>query len=320
MSNHSQRLLIVGGTGFIGKNLTLGCISEGYDVSVISLNKPKSNEKVRGAAYFTIDICNMNKINEKLPNNKFDYVVNLSGYVNHSNYFKGGKGIIETHFNAVINLIDYLDKGTLKKFIQIGSSDEYGSCEAPQSESMRENPISPYSFSKVAAGHFLQMLHRTEKFPSVILRLFLVYGPGQDKKRFIPQIIDGCLNDLKFDTSNGDQIRDFCHIDDVVKGILYALKNMNINGEIINLASGNPIKLKNIIDHIRNLIGKGLPQYGAVPYRMNENMELYADITKAKELLLWKPSIPFEDGIKKMIQQHYKGTNHLKHSTINLVH
>jgi len=304
LNSASEKLLIVGGTGFIGRNLTLSSIEKGYDVSVISLNCPAHNEKISGVKYYTVDICKPDKINKELSSNKFDYVVNLGGYVNHANYLNGGKGVVDTHFHGVINLINFLDWESLKKFIQIGSSDEYGNCNAPQAEFMRENPITPYSFSKVSIGYFLQMLHRTEKFPCVILRLFLVYGPGQDNKRFIPQIINGCVNDNKFDTSYGDQIRDFCHIDDILKGIFCALKNNNVNGEVINLASGIPIKIKYLINYIQKLIGKGFPQYGSVPYRVGENLELYADISKAKNLLLWEPKILLEDGIKGFID-HY---------------
>ena len=71
------------------------------------------------------------------------------------------------------------------RFVQIGSSDEYGNIKAPQHEESREHPISPYSIGKLASTQFLQMLHRTEGFPAVILRPFLIYGPGQDNKRFI---------------------------------------------------------------------------------------------------------------------------------------
>ena len=67
----------------------------------------------------------------------------------------------------------------IKRFVQIGSSDEYGNIKAPQQEESREHPISPYSIGKLASTQFLQMLHRTEGFPAVILRPFLIYGPDK---------------------------------------------------------------------------------------------------------------------------------------------
>ena len=301
--NGSGTLLITGGTGFVGEHLARTALTRGYEVSVISLHIPNPTKAVEGVKYYVADMCSFNELSSVMPSNKFDYVVNLSGYVDHSGYRDGGTKVIDAHFNGIVNLVDFVDWGTLKNFIQVGSSDEYGGCDAPQREDMREEPISPYSFSKVSASHFLQMLGRTEKFPSVILRLFLVYGPGQAINRFIPQIIRGCVNDETFDTSSGDQLRDFSHIDDIVNGFFCALEHTGLFGEVVNLASGQPVKIRYVIELIQSLVGGGRPNFGRVAYRPNENMALYADISKAQKLLSWCPSISLENGISKLINQ-----------------
>ena len=107
---------------------------------------------------------------------------------------------------------------------------EYGNNEAPQIENQREDPISSYSCAKVAATYFLQMLHKTENFPVVILRPFLIYGPQQNDKRFIPQVIKGCLEKKEFPTSKGLQIRDFCFIGDFV-GSIFSLIDIVIGND-----------------------------------------------------------------------------------------
>ena len=132
--------------------------------------------------------------------------------------------MIDAHFRGLQNILEVLPRSRLKRFVQIGSSDEYGDAAAPQHEKLREAPISPYSLAKVACTHFLQMLHRTENFPGVTLRLFLTYGPGQDSKRFLPQIIRGCLDDRAFPASEGEQIRDFCNVHDTVLADLESLE------------------------------------------------------------------------------------------------
>ena len=184
-----------------------------------------------------------------------------------TNYSEGGREHIEEHFTAIqkFNFRFVLDK--IYRFIQIGSSDEYGDAPAPQNEDLREAPISPYSLGKVAATHFLQMLNRTESFPVVILRLFLTYGPGQDQYRFLPQIIRGCLNDVKFPTSSGEQLRDFCFIEDIIKAIFLALEKEKAIGEVMNIASGEPISIYDMINNVKKLIGKGEPSFGEIPYR-----------------------------------------------------
>jgi nucleoside-diphosphate-sugar epimerase len=215
-----KKLLVVGGSGFIGNHLVKNAAAKGFIVTVISLTSVDNHKKIESVEYINIDISIYDDLLQALSNVKFNYVVNLSGYVDHSNFFEKGKRIIDMHLNGVINLVNCLDRSELKRFIQIGSSDEYGNIAAPQCEGSRESPISPYSFAKVAITHFLQMLHKTEAFPSVILRLFIVYGPGQKLNRFIPQVISACINNQHFPVSEGSQLRDFCYVDDVVQAIL----------------------------------------------------------------------------------------------------
>jgi len=297
----SEKLLIVGGTGFIGKNLTRKAVEIGFLTTVISLNLPKEDYKVINAEYLQADVTNLDHLKKTLLNRKFDYIVNLSGYIDHSDFMSGGMEIINAHFDGVQNLLQVINWDGLKKFIQIGSSDEYGSQSAPQSEDIRESPISSYSAGKLFSTHLLQMLHKTESLPVVILRLFLVYGPGQSKKRFLPQIIDGCFSDSGFPVSGGAQLRDFCYVDDVSRGILMALKNKDVEGEVINLASGEPISIREIIEIVRDIVGKGRPEFGKIPYRVGENMILYADTKKANKILKWNPETFISDGIKKTI-------------------
>jgi len=238
-----------------------------------------------------------------LSNESYDFVIHCGGYIDHSLFENGGQKVISDHLTSLFGLVSALDRSKLKKFLYLGSSDEYGNSPSPQKETFRENPISPYSFAKASASHFLQMLWRTEKFPASVARLFLTYGPGQDDKRFLPQIIKGCLKDTVFPSSLGEQSRDFCYISDTVEGCFKILETNDANGEIFNIASGEKITIRQIIEKVVSIIGKGKPVFGKVPYRVGENMKLFADIAKAKRILSWEPKVSLEDGLKKTI--HY---------------
>ena len=146
----------------------------------------------------------------------------------------------------------------------------------------------------------------SEKLPVVILRLFLVYGEGQGFNRFLPQIIKGCLKNEAFPTSEGNQIRDFCYVSDIVDGIIATIKSEQVNGHILNLASGKPIKIKSVIKKVVDIVGSGKPRFGEIKYRSNENLSLYADISKAQKLISWKPKIDFDFGLKKTIDYYSK--------------
>ena len=296
----SPHLLVIGGTGFIGHHLLRAAHQRDWEITSVSLNPPTKDRFVTGVSYLYFDLSNRGLVKKYLAED-FDYVVNLCGYINHKLFKNGGRNLIDNHFITIQNLVEVLPRNKLKRFVQIGSSDEYGNAPAPQNEKMREQPISPYSLAKVASTHFLQMLHCTENFPAVILRLFLTYGPGQDSRRFLPQIIRGCLDDAVYPTSAGEQLRDFCYVDDVVRAIFQALTPMVATGEVFNIASGEAVSIRTMIEKVCGLTGSGKPSYGEVPYRPGENMSLFASVSKAKKVLQWKPLISLEEGLTKTI-------------------
>lgn len=302
--NIKEKILVIGGSGFIGFFITAEALKKGYHVVVVSKNLPSKTRQIHGATYLAIDVSSKQDLKDNLKQTSYHYVINLSGYVDHSPYFHGGDKVFEEHFNIVKNLIEILDRKSLKTFIHAGSSDEYGQNVAPQNEGQREHPISPYSFAKTSITHFLQMLNVTENFPVVVLRLFLVYGPYQSKNRFIPQVIRGCISNLPFPVSDGKQIRDFCFISDVVDAFFACIKNELAYGEVINIASGIGISIKDVILLIQSLTKVGEPQFGKVALRRAENIELFANISKAKKLINWSPKISIEDGLKKTITEY----------------
>jgi len=297
----NPQLLVVGGSGFIGQHVVEFAARKGWHVTSLSIGQNYALNLEKGVSYLSADLTNLEHLREKLDR-PFDYVVNLAGYVDHAAFKDGGSRLIDSHFNGLINLLKCLDRKAIKRFVQIGSSDEYGDAPAPQSENIRECPNSPYALAKLACTHFLQMLSREEDFPAVILRLFLIYGPGQNKLRFLPQVIEGCLSNRPFPVSEGRQLRDFCYITDLVEAIFMCFEKSEANGHVVNIASGEPIQIRRVVYETTRLVGGGQPQFGAIEYRQGENMALYGDIKLAKTLLGWAPKTPFNHGLKATIE------------------
>ena len=299
--NKGNRILVVGGSGFIGSHVVPRAISMGMDVTFTGTHENKPGLASGEAEYICLDTTDRDAVYHALHGRQFEYVVNCGGYINHAGIHDGGYQVTREHFYSVVNLIEAIPRDSLQCFVNLGSSDEYGSCSAPQRENMREQAISPYSAAKLAATHFLQMLWHSEEFPAVTLRLFLVYGPGQGENRFLPQVILSCIDGRRFPTSTGEQLRDFCYIDDVVRAIFLALNRPSARGEVINIASGVPVPVRDVVATIVREVGGGDPDYGKFPLRTVENMQLFADITKARKLLKWMPEIPFEVGLERTI-------------------
>ena len=294
----SKSILIAGGTGFIGFHLAKKCLSLNWSVTSLSTNKPRKNRKLKKVNYKICDVSNYNQINKKIKPD-YDYVVNLAGYVDHTNKPK----TMKSHYIGCKNLSNFFLNSKMKKFVQIGSCIEYGKIESPQKEiKQNKKTFSIYGKAKLLSTIFLQNFYKKYNFPVTILRLYLVYGPFQDTNRVIPITIINALKNKSFNCSNGQQLRDFTYIDDIISAIIKTLKNLKSSGEIINIGSGKPIAIKKVIIKICRLLNSGKPLFGKIDLRKDEMMKLYPNINKAKKILRWNSRTPLEVGLRKTIK------------------
>ena len=155
----------------------------------------------------------------------------------------------------------------------------------------------------MATKHLLG-LYKKKKFPCTILRLYQAYGPKQDINRFLPILITHCIKNKKFPTSHGRQYRDFIYVSDLIKIIHKCLINKKTKGHIINVGSGKPINLKEITLKVMNICKGGKPEFGKINLRKDENLVIYPNINKLKNILSYKPKVPFEKGIRMTIKSY----------------
>ena len=299
---NKKKILITGGTGFIGYHLAKKCLKLNWSVTSLSTKNPTKIRKLKKIKYLISDISKKSDL-KKIININYDYVVNLAGYVDHSRK----KKTLYSHYNGCRNISEIFLRKKIKKFIQIGSSIEYGRNLSPQKENLNNTKtFSIYGKAKLMSTNYLLSLYKKYSFPVSVLRLYLVYGPYQDRNRVIPIVIDNALKSKEFDCSLGTQFRDFVYIDDVVNGIIKSLKTKKNNGQIINLGSGKPIMIKDVILKICKIIGSGKPQFGRIKFRKDEIKNLYPSIVKAKKILNWRPKVKINFGLKKTINFYKK--------------
>ena len=296
----NKKILIVGGTGFIGYYLAKKCLSKKWTVVSFSKNYPKKIRFLNNVNYLTGDLSVKNDL--KIINQTFDYVVNLGGYVDHKNKVK----TYNSHFKGCKNISNFLLNKNIKSFIQLGSSGEYGSVNSPQKESSEGSPKSIYTKAKFLATKHLIKLFNKKNFPVTVLRLYQAYGPKQDINRFIPIVIEACMYNKNFDCSDGKQLRDFIHVEDVVNAILKSLKSSKAKGEIINIGTGKPQKIKDVINFLVKRLEGGKPNFGKIKLRKDEISKIYPDISKAKKILKWTPKIKFKKGLEDTIRSYEK--------------
>lgn len=297
------KILIVGGTGFIGHNLIKKlCQNKKYSIYSLSISNLKKFKKLKNVIYLKADTGNYLKLKRSLKNRKFDHVVNCVGYIEHKNI----RNIYNNHFKSCVNLYNYFREKELKSFIQIGSSSEYGNLKSPQKEFAYCKPKNIYGQIKLKSTNFLLEKFKKNDFPVIILRFYQVYGPYQSINRFIPLLIYSSLKNISLGVSHGKQKRDFLYVDDAVKAIVKSLSAKESLGRIINIGSGKTIKLLNIMKRIKKKIGGGKLIFKKIKLRKDEPMIVYPSVKNAKTLLKWKPKISFLSGLQKTINFYKK--------------
>jgi UDP-glucose 4-epimerase len=299
---NKKKIIIIGGTGFIGFHLAKFLLNKNFSITSVSTRRPVKKRTLKNINYVRDDITKPKKLLK--IKDKFDYVVNLGGYVNHFNK----KLTYNSHYKGCVNLVNLFRKSKIKAFLQVGSSLEYGKLKSPQKESNGKKPVSVYGKSKFLASKYLIKNYKLRKFPAIIIRGYQVYGPKQDTNRLIPIVITNCLKDKSFSCSEGSQFRDFLYIDDFISAVYKALMNRKAIGKIINIGYGKAYTVKGVINKIKNLIKKGKPEFGKVKLRKDENKILFPSISRAVKILKWKPKISLLKGLDKTIQDYRKKT------------
>ena len=283
-----ESLFLIGGGGFIGKNL-VRCLHEQYAISVY--DKFIDKEYFSHYPDVTTSLIELDRdmIIEDVEDP--DYIINLASIVTAERDLSLFDSMIASNLKVLLNLYErFKDKKKLKLFIQFGSSEEYGNEGSPFMETMREEPNSPYALVKQLTTNTAMMLHRNYAFPIMVVRPGNLFGPLQGDTKFIPYVIDSLKQNTPLNVTPCEQKRDFIYTDDFAWAIRELMKShQKAIGQIVNVSSGESFSLRSIIEHCRKVIGsKSEVNYGAIPYRENEVMDLRCSVNKL-ELIIGQP-------------------------------
>ena len=279
------RLFLIGGSGFIGKNL-VRCLHEQYAISVYDKFIDKEYFSNYPDVRTNLIELDKDKIEESIE--APDYIINLASIVTAERDLSFFDSMIASNLKVLLNLYErFKDEPKLKLFIQFGSSEEYGNDGSPFVETMREEPNSPYALVKQLTTNTAMMLHRNYAFPIMVVRPGNLFGSLQGGKKFIPYVIDSLKLNTPLNVTPCEQKRDFIYADDFAWAMGELLKNhTKAVGQIVNVSSGESLSLKSIIEHCRKVIGsKSEVNYGAIPYRENEMMDLRCSVNKLESII-----------------------------------
>ena len=289
-----MKVIIFGGFGFIGKNL-YEFLKDKLNVVLIDKYIDEEFLKINtNIKYYRYDFSDLNLLKEILKNENPDYIINLISYVTAERELGLFPKMIESNLNIFLKIYE-ASKGLkkLKITLQFGSGEEYGNIQAPFKETDKEFPMSPYAVAKQITTSTALMLNKNYDYPVCIIRPSNLFGKYQNKNKFIPYILEKLKNNEEILTTFGEQKRDFIYAEDFAFIIFELLKNSEkIKGEIINVGSGISISLKEIILYLKDKLNSNSKiKFGAIPYRENEMMNFYLDISKLENILNEKLSL-----------------------------
>ena len=313
----AKTYLVTGCAGFIANRVAQFLLDDGhhvvgidnmndyYDVSLKEhrLQVLQASERFE---FHRIDLEDRTAVSKVFDQHKFDAVINLAARAGVRYSMVNPTVYMTTNAMANLYLLEEMQQRGIKKYVLASTSSLYAGQAMPFVETLAVNtPISSYAASKKAAEVMAYSHHFLYGIDVSVVRYFTVYGPAGRPDmcvfRFIKWIDEGKPLELFGD---GTQARDFTFVDDIARGTIAAIRSTGY--EIINLGGGNqPVSLNALIEKLESLLGKK----AAVKYQPFHKADVkttWADISKADQILDWRPSVTLDDGLAQCVDWHRK--------------
>lgn len=309
---NDQVVLVTGAGGFIGSRLVEKLTLQGAHVRAfvrytsraeIGLLKQLPSEIIEKIEIIRGDLRDYNAVDQAVKG--VDVVFHLGALISIPYSYVHPVETVQTNIDGTLNVLEACRRYG-SKLIHTSSSEVYGTAlYAPIDEIHPLQGQSPYSASKIGADKLVESYFRSFGVPSVTIRPFNTYGPGQSNRAVIPTIISQALTANQVKLGNLDAVRDFTYLDDTVDGFIKAVEAELWDGETYNLGTGIEISIGEIAEKIFKIIGK-VPEILVDSTRLrpekSEVMRLISNNAKAREKLGWQPEVDLDEGLARTIE------------------
>ena len=325
-----KKIIVTGGSGFIGTNLVNFLIKRKYyvvNLDKLTYSSNKFNDKIRNKKNYKlikIDINNKKNLIKIIKKYNPKAVFNLAAETHVDRSIDGPKNFIHTNINGTFNLLEalrFLHKKKIKpKLIHISTDEVYGDIKKGlrSKEDHRYEPSSPYSASKASADHLVKSYIRTYKLHAVISNCCNNYGPYQFPEKLIPKIITNIFNNRELPIyAKGKNSREWVHVEDHCSA-LFKLYLKGKNGESYNIGTGENLRNIDLVKKIIKICKLMKIKIGNkskikfVKDRPGHDLRYALDNNKIYKLFKWKPKIKFNEGLKNTITWYLNNKNFLK--------
>ncbi len=312
-----MRYLVTGGAGFIGSNTVDELVRRGHSVVVLddlSAGKEDNLAEFRNKITFLKGSINDIETLQKACH-QADFVIHLAARTSVPRSVKDPLETNRVNVDGTLNVLVAARDNKVKRVVYAASSSAYGETPTlPKIESMQPQPISPYGVSKFVGELYAQTFGRCYGLDTVSLRYFNIFGPRQDPdspysgvlSRFATAFLDGTRPTVFGD---GNQTRDFTFVDNAVQANLLACEAASAAGRVFNIGTNHAISLNRVLELLGPLSGKTLQANYESP-REGDIRDSLADISCARELLGYEPTVFFEEGLQRTFEWYR--ANHAK--------
>jgi nucleoside-diphosphate-sugar epimerase len=303
-----EKFLVTGGAGFIGSNICKKLVSQGCFVRVIDnlLTGKKSNlaDIIARIEFIEADMGNEGIARTAMKD--IDVVLHQGALPSVPRSIDDPAATHKHCVDATFTLLLAARDAGIKRFVYASSSSAYGDTPTlPKVETMRPQPLSPYAVGKLVGEYYCSVFSNVFGLETISLRYFNIFGPHQDPASqyaaAIPAFVTAILKDEPPTVfGDGEQSRDFTYVDNVVEANLLAARAKHTAGEVVNIACGQAVTVNAVIDMINEVVGKNVKPIYDAP-RPGDVKHSLADITLAKKLIGFKPTVSFKQGLQKAI-------------------
>ena len=309
-----MRAVVTGVAGFIGSTLAKALLDRGANVvGIDSLTAYYDTEMKRsnisalhhrkGFEYVEDDLLALSLDDLLGPDITLFHLAGQPGV--RASWGAGFSEYVNWNVSVTQRLLETCRQRGVRRFVNSSSSSVYGRAERfPTSEEDLPLPFSPYGVTKLAAEHLSTLYGANFRVPTVSLRYFTVYGPGQRPDMATHRLIESALHRTPF-VLNGDgsQIRDFTFISDVVGANLLAAEADVEPGSVFNIGGGSSTSLRRVIELVESATGMQIPLESA-PRAAGDPDRTGANIEKARQILGWEPEVDIELGVRQQVAWH----------------
>jgi nucleoside-diphosphate-sugar epimerase len=301
--------LVTGGGGFIGSHLVRALVRRGERVRVLdngfSGSRQRMADVLAGVEWREGDVRDVAAVREACRG--VEVVFHLAAVASVPRSIAEPEMTHATNLTGTLNVLVAAQQAGVRRVVYASSSAVYGDLPgSPKRETMPLQPLSPYAAHKLAGEHYCRLWHELHGLETVALRYFNVFGPGQDPNseyaavipKFITTLLAGAQPTIYGD---GQQVRDFIYVENVVDANLRAATAPGAAGQVLNVGSGVATTILHLVDELRQVLGRPIEPVFAAP-RPGDIFESVAEVSRLRAVLDFEPAVGLGEGLRRTVQ------------------